>query len=119
MPTAIRERHKLTPEEALSFDHFSIANVASAMHQLEESGACDGSCEGYSDIFTYNRWQALGFQVQKGQHGARLGIIVQNEKEDEQGNIKRISRPWTTTVFCRHQVSSKNDASVRSHTSAQ
>ncbi len=120
MPTATRERPKMTAEEAQTFNHYSVQNVASAMRQLEEAGACNGTCEGYSDIFTYQRWQALGFQVQKGQHGAKLAIIIEGEKEDEQGNTKRVSRPWTTTVFCRHQVAPKeNGANACQHVSAR
>lgn len=111
MPTATRERRRLTAEDARYFSRYSVANAAQALHQLNDSGACQGSCQPYEDIFTYNRWQALGYQVRKGEHGAKLAIIIANEQEDEEGRVKRVSRPWATTVFCRCQVD-KRGASV-------
>ncbi len=112
MPTTTTERHKMTADEARYFNRYSVGNASMALHQLNESGACKGSCQPYEDIFTYARWQALGYQVRKGEHGAKLSIIIENTKEDEEGNAKRVSRPWATTVFCRCQVDKKNGASV-------
>ena len=107
MVTATRGREpqrKLTPEEATSFDRYSATNAAQAIAQLVESGACSGTCEPYQDIFTYKRWLAQGYQVQRGQHGARLTIVVHGSKADDKtGDTVEYSRPWHTTVFCRHQ----------------
>ncbi len=113
MPTATRERPKFTPETARTFDRFSIANAAQAMRDLQEAGCCRGACQPYEDIYTFNRWAAQGYYVRKGQHGAKLSIIIENTKEDEEGNKTAVSRPWMTTVFCRCQVEVKEAAPAR------
>lgn len=118
MPTATKRR-KMTAADARYFSRYSMANAAQALHQLNDSGACKGSCEPYTDILTYNRWQALGFQVRKGEHGAKLAIVIENEKESEEGEKTTVTRPWTTTVFCKCQVEAKSDASVCHHASAK
>jgi antirestriction protein ArdC len=115
MATATRERRKLTGEDAKTFDRYSIANASQAMATLQESGACKGRCEAYQDIFTYNRWLALGYQVRKGEHGAKLPVIISTEKEDAEGQITVNRRPWMTTVFCKCQVENK-DTGMRTHT---
>jgi antirestriction protein ArdC len=47
-------------------------------------------------------------QVQKGERGVKLGIFVKTEKVEKDAAGKETvtvgSRPWMTTVFCRHQV---------------
>jgi antirestriction protein ArdC len=77
---------------------------------LEEAAAEHGcSCKPYVDWFTYNRWKAQGMQVQKGEHGVKLTTYPKEEVVDkETGKIKTISRPKTTTVFCRCQVANQN-----------
>ena len=45
MPTATTERRKMTPEEATYFNRYSVGNASMALHQLNESGACKGSCQ--------------------------------------------------------------------------
>lgn len=105
MATATRERRQLTPEQATSFERYSPTNAAMAAAQLVESGACDGTCKPYEDIYTFNRWKAQGMQVQKGQHGAKLTILIHGSKiDDKTGKVVEFSHPWHTTVFCRHQV---------------
>lgn len=87
----------MTKEQAQHFDTFSVANILTATNQLADRGVCDGTCEGYADIFTFNRWRAQGLIVQKGQHGAKITVFVPVEDESK-------AIPRTVTVFCRHQV---------------
>jgi hypothetical protein len=91
------KRPKMTADEARHFDTFSAANILAATNQLVGRGVCDGSCEGYSDIFTFNRWRAQGLIVQKGQNGAKITVFIPTDDED-----RKI--PRQITVFCRHQV---------------
>jgi antirestriction protein ArdC len=65
-------------------------------------------CEAYIDWFTYKRWQAQGFQVQKGEKGVCLLTFREGEKKDEKtGKVKQHKRPWRSYVFCRCQVKTK------------
>lgn len=95
---------KRTPEEARSFARVSLNNAARAMAELQEDGRCNGACTAYADIFTYARWRDQGYHVRRGEHGAKLSIIIDTEKEDDSGNVKAEKRFWYTTVFCRCQV---------------
>ena len=105
------ERRAMTADEARTFDRFSTTNASMLAAAAEQHGC---QCEPYADWYTYARWQAQGMQVQKGEHGVKLGVIIHNEKRetDEQGQerITAVSRPWTTTVFCRCQVQAKAQA---------
>jgi hypothetical protein len=90
----------MTAEDAVQFGHFSMANALMAVADLTASGACKGGCVPYEDVFTYRRWAAQGMQVQKGQHGAKLPVVVRtvDKKTGEERTLL-----WTTTVFCRCQ----------------
>ncbi len=102
------DKKAMTPDEARSFGRYSLMNAAMAAQELVHAGACDGTCNPYEDIFTYRRWAAQGFQVQKGQHGAHLAIFVETAKTEKVDDGTEIvtadTRPWSTTVFCFHQV---------------
>ena len=87
-----------TPETARRFDRYSVANAVT----LKEALPC--GCEPYVDVFTYRRWKAQGFQVQRGEHGVKLTTWISYEREDKDGTVKTYTRPKTTTVFCRCQV---------------
>jgi antirestriction protein ArdC len=95
-------RPAMSADEARSFEHFSNANAA----QLMEAATVKGChCAPYDDWFTYRRWQAQGMQVQKGEHGEKLTILIRVETKDEGGAVTDVqTRPWHTTVFCRCQV---------------
>lgn len=94
------ESPKMTAAEARTFDGYSEANALLILMTLK----CD--CQPYVDTFTYNRWRAQGFQVKKGEHGIALPIRIPYEKEDAETHEKKIvTRPGTSYVFCRHQVS--------------
>lgn len=98
------KRPRMTAQEATSFQRYSKANALAAMVWLRESGACKGECSAYQDIYTYNRWQAQGYQVRKGQHGAKITTMIETMKKDQDGKEEIDKRPWNTTVFCRCQV---------------
>lgn len=99
-------KHTMTAEEATSFEHgISTAHVMLLAMAAEERG-CE--CTPYADWFTYNRWQAQGFQVQRATevgHGVKLSTF--RTVEDKDG--KTHSVPWNTTVFCRCQVKPKEN----------
>jgi len=77
LQTKTKPRKKdMTAEEAAYFDRYSPGNYAMLLSEL----TCD--CQPYEDCFTYNRWQALGFQVRRGEHGHRLPLIKAVEEED-------------------------------------
>jgi hypothetical protein len=83
-----------TPETAQSFNRYSSQNAATVKMRL----AC--GCEPYKDVFTYNRWLAMGYQVQRGEHSIKIPVIVERENEDNE-TIKRL---FKSHVFCRCQV---------------
>lgn len=95
------KRPAMTAEEATTFDRFSLLNAAT----LEEAAALKGcGCRAYEDWFTYNRWLAQGMQVQRGEHGTKIEVIIHSEKEDANGQVVARSFPRVSTVFCRCQV---------------
>ena len=94
---------KMTAEQATTFENgYSTASILIVTQALQERG-CD--CQPYTDTFTYNRWKAQGMQVQKGEHGIKLMTYIPVTKETDDGKTEVThTRPWSTTVFCRHQV---------------
>lgn len=101
-----KTRPPMTAEAATTFDRYSAPNAAIAATTLRTAGACRGGCEPYSDIFTYERWKAQGYQVRRGQHGARLSILINCDKKIDDSIEERepVQKVWHTTVFCRCQV---------------
>ena len=88
-----------TPETARQFDRFSISNA----ERVRESLPC--GCEPYVDVFTYRRWKAQGFQVQKGEKAIRLPLIYKrSERDPETGETTITRRRGRSAVFCRCQV---------------
>jgi antirestriction protein ArdC len=93
---------RMTSATATSFDRFSLQNAAI----VENAAPCD--CEAYRDIYTYARWQAQGMQVRKGEHGTKISTYAPITAKDDAGQTVVVGkRPWTSTVFCRHQVEPK------------
>ena len=92
----------MTETQARSFAGFSVGNAIMA-----ETGRVCG-CKAYKDIFTYGRWQALGFQVRRGEHGSRLPLVKDVVKEDEDGQEKSRRVLGSSVVFCRCQVDAKD-----------
>ena len=98
-------KERMTPAQAALFDRYSASNAA----QVKQSLAC--GCEPYRDVFTYGRWQAQGYQVQRGQHAIKIPIIKRVESEDKDtGEIRERKLFGTGAVFCRHQVQPVNGA---------
>lgn len=64
---------------------------------------CD--CQPRVDIKTYRMWKEEGVQVQKGERGCKLSVVVEAAQDD--GEVKRYIKG--TTVFCRHQVEKAGD----------
>jgi len=93
------KREKFTPETARRFDGFSVANAAIVAASLP----C--GCEAYRDVFTYNRWKAQGYQVQRGEKAIRLPLLKQVVRTDAETGEETVRRVFgRSAVFCRHQV---------------
>lgn len=102
MPTPA---HQMTPEQARSFEHGRSTTNAMI---LSLTLSCN--CVPYEDIFTYRRWQALGYQVQKGEKGHSITTYRTAKKgKDENGDPIIHRFPRTSYVFCRCQVKPKED----------
>lgn len=92
-------RKKMTAEEAIRFERYSVGNAVLL------KAALDCGCEPYRDVFTFRRWLAQGFGVQKGQKAVRLALVSTGTKTDEEtGEITTFRRLGSSAVFCRCQV---------------
>lgn len=91
----------MTADQAQRFEYYSATNAGIVKACLP----C--GCKPYEDVFTYARWQALGYQVKKGEHGIKIGTYAPITQKDEDGEKIVGKRPWTSTVFCRCQVKPK------------
>ncbi len=87
---------EMTEDESKRFDRYSIENAS----QVENAFASCG-CQAYVDVYTYNRWQAQGFQVVKGQKAVKISTARKVE-DKKTGEDKMIFK--TSFVFCKHQV---------------
>ena len=90
---------KMTAQEATRFEHGQSTGSALILILATQERGC--ICEPYVDWFTYKRWKAQGFQVQKGEKSIHLTtfIPIKNEDGEQIG-----TRPWCSCVFCRCQV---------------
>jgi hypothetical protein len=68
----------------------------------------DCGCKAYQDIYTYNRWLAQGYQVQRGQRALRLPLIKEVEEVKEGEAVKTKKVMGMSFVFCRCQVAPVN-----------
>ena len=88
-----------TPESARQFDRYSVSNAVTVKEQLP----C--GCEPYQDVFTYRRWKAQGYKVQRGAKAIRLPLIyLRREKDPKTGEEIERRRTGRSAVFCRCQV---------------
>jgi antirestriction protein ArdC len=95
----LSSRKKMTATEACQFDTYSPKNAAIIQSQL----VCD--CVPYETVLTYGRWQAIGFQVQKGQHGITIVAVKDGAKTDpDTGEEVIVKYAKKTHVFCKCQV---------------
>jgi antirestriction protein ArdC len=88
----------MTPSEAKTFSHYSVNNAVT----VEKALPC--GCKAYEDVFTYKRWKAMGYQVQRGMKAIKIPTIVTKESESESGEVKSVRLFKTSSVFCRHQI---------------
>lgn len=95
------KRAAMTAEDAQSFEGKSLMNMAILIDTAQTRGC---QCKPYVDWFTYKRWRAQGYQVQRGEHGVKLSTFVKGAREDENGMLRQYSHPWVSVVFCRCQV---------------
>ena len=94
---------KMSATEARTFDRYSVGNAALVMIQR----GC--GCEPYRDVFTYNRWKAQGFQVQKGEKSIRLPHVrIVTVKDQQTGEEVQRRSLRSSAVFCRCQVQERN-----------
>jgi len=97
------EAVKMTPEQARSFDGFSIGNAT----VVATSFQC--GCQPYQDVFTFNRWKAQGYFVKRGEHGVHLAKVTTTTRENpETGETETRRQLGRSVVFCRHQVEVKS-----------
>ncbi len=93
-----RIREHMTPDQARTFQAYSAENATTVVMNL------DCGCEPYVDVFTYNRWKAQGFQVQKGMKSIKIPVYGTSTGENEDGEVF-INRYRTVgRVFCKCQV---------------
>ena len=90
---------KFTPDTAQAFNRYSSLNASTVKMRL----SC--GCEPYKDVFTYARWQALGYQVQRGQRSIKIPVVIEKENDDGE-TLKRL---FNSHVFCRCQVKPISD----------
>lgn len=97
----------MTAQEARYFETLSVPHWATLAAESANKGC---NCSPYADWFTYNRWEAQGMQVQKGEKGIKLQIWIASKRVDLKTGEERIDRiPKTTSVFCRCQVKPKEE----------
>ena len=92
----------MTAVQATTFEHGKSLASELVLALAAQANGC--SCEAYRDWFTYKRWQAQGYQVQRGEHGVKLQTWIHYPTKDKHGNEVERVRPKSTTVFCRCQV---------------
>ena len=89
--------------EQINFDHgYSAANAAAVLAELD--GQCN--CQPYQDVFTFQGWKKMGFNVIKGQTcHIRVTVFKTSQKKDDAGKVTETkSWPKTSCLFCRCQV---------------
>jgi hypothetical protein len=93
---------KMTPQDATRFEQGESATSTMILDLAAQANGC--TCAAYVDWFTYRRWKAQGFQVQKGQHGVKLTTYIPVFKTENGEKVKSGVRPKAITVFCRCQL---------------
>ena len=92
----------MTAQDATRFEQGESVASTVVLALAAQANGC--TCQAYVDWFTYRRWKAQGFQVQKGQHGIKLTTYIPVYKAEDGEKVKSGVRPKATTVFCRCQV---------------
>lgn len=95
----VKEQAKMTAEDARTFGSYSVANAVRVTQIL----TC--GCEPYRDVFTFRRWLAQGFAVQRGQHAVKIPVVKMIERENRETGERETRRVLGSgAVFCRCQV---------------
>ena len=108
-------RTKMTASDATNFNGYSSNSISQILNGIEarkESGKhVNCTCEPYEDIFTFARWEALGFCVRKGETSIKIGswvpVATKTKTDAETGKEtqgKAFLKPHTMCLFCRCQV---------------
>jgi len=98
-------RRAMSESEAVNFERFSGQNAAMVLAALK----C--KCQPYSDVFTFKRWLAQGYAVQKGEKALRLPLVKDVEETGDDGETVKVRRLLGMSfVFCRCQVASVKGA---------
>lgn len=95
------DRMKMTADEAQTFGRVSIGSMVILSEAAAQRGC---NCQPYADWYTYERWLAQGYQVQRGQHGIKLATYREFLVDKDDPSKGTRSTPWHSTVFCRCQV---------------
>ena len=86
----------------------STANYDAILDGFSERGIYDAQPR--VNVFTYQAWQALGRQVQKGQHGVKIAtwIVCKGKDTDpDTGEASTYKRRKTVAVFHISQTEPK------------
>ena len=91
-----------TKAEALSraASGISMSNYPAIVAGFIEKGIPADQIEPRRNVFTFTAWKALGRVVNKGEHGVKITVWIETEKNGE-----KTRRPWHTTVF--HETQTK------------
>ncbi|MEE9612352.1 MAG: hypothetical protein V3W19_13945 [Desulfatiglandales bacterium] len=107
----MEHKPKMTAKQAKEFDTISEKNYLMVKALLaSKSDPCQ--CEPYKDVFTYGRWKAQGYQVQRGSKAIKAPLVKRGTKEVEhpttgEKDIKHWRVMTVSYLFCRCQVKRK------------
>ena len=99
-------RVTMTASEATSFQTESVGSALQVAMLVSDRRTTDPAfsscqCQGYEDVFTFNRWKAQGMSVRKGQKSLRISSWVRIKGTDgSEGAVI----PTSVCLFCRCQV---------------
>ena len=81
----------------------SMANYVLIFEGFMQRGIDESKIEPRVNVFTYAAWKAKGRQVQRGEHGIKIGVYVPIKREVDKADggkeTKTSLRPRTATVF--------------------
>ena len=106
---------QFTAESAQEFQTASPASMLQVYESIAERTAqgkhTECECEPYRDTFTFDRFRAMGFMVNKGESALRISTFVpvtgkfRKEKDDSGNDVDRqVLIPRTVCLFCKCQV---------------
>ena len=81
----------------------TMTNYPAIVAGFIEKGIPAGQIKPRENVFTFNAWKALGRVVKKGEHGVRVVVWIETEKDGQ-----KTRRPWSATVFHESQTKPLN-----------